>query len=145
MAKGNKDLDRALDETIKLNSSKGRGGKKLPALASSKRPVDRANSSGGRQQLHSNGGGNHHPRGNYTTMHSRAPPPPPTRGHVNHRIGNKPVHQRVGGGSDTLINSRLGRGINKPPPHRGAGVVGSRAVSAGVVGFFLYQHCEDAH
>lgn len=130
MAKGNKDLDRALDETIKLNSSKGRGGKKLPALASSKRPVDRANISSAR---HSNGGS--HPRGHHTTIHSRSP----TRGHVNQRIGNMPVHQRVG---EKLINSRLGRGISKP--HRGSGAAGSRAVSAGVVGL-LYQHCENAH
>ncbi|GAN08408.1 hypothetical protein MAM1_0203d07919 [Mucor ambiguus] len=126
MAKGNLDLDRALDETIKLKSSKGRGGKKLTPSVNSKRPVDRASSSeGGRQQMHSNG--SNHPRNSqHASIHSRAP----TRGHVNHRIGNKPIHQRVGGGSDTLINSRLGRGINKV--HRGPGVVGSRAVSAGV-------------
>ncbi|KAK4511310.1 uncharacterized protein ATC70_012525 [Mucor velutinosus] len=125
MAKGNMDLDRALDETIKLNSSKGRGGKKMPTSASSKRVVDKASSSGrGRQQTHSSG--SNHPRSQHNTVHNRAS----TRGHVNQRIGSKPVHQRVGSGSDTLINSRLGRGINKP--HRGPGVVSSRAVSAGV-------------
>ncbi|KAF1799450.1 hypothetical protein V8B55DRAFT_1538632 [Mucor lusitanicus] len=131
MAKGNLDLDRALDETIKLNSSKGRGGKKLPPPVHSKRPVDRAShhsAAGGRQQtVHSSAASNYPRHPHHTTIHSRAP----TRGgHVNQRIGSKPVHQRVGGGSDTLINSRLGRGINKP--HRGPGVVSSRAVSAGV-------------
>ncbi|CAO0789970.1 unnamed protein product [Mucor circinelloides] len=121
MAKGNMDLDRSLDDTIKLNSIKGRGGKRLTSTAGSKRHVvDRA--SHGRQHINSTSSRSSHPRSSHTVGNRT-----PSKFHVNSRIGNKPSDQRVGG-SDTLINSRLGRGVSKP--HRGPGV-GSRAVSSG--------------
>lgn len=117
------DLDRSLDDTIKLNSIKGRGGKRLTSTAGSKRHVvDRA--SHGRQHINSTSSRSSHPRSSHTVGNRT-----PSKFHVNSRIGNKPSDQRVGG-SNTLINSRLGRGVSKP--HRGPGV-GSRAVSSGAV------------
>ncbi|KAL7320624.1 hypothetical protein PS15m_000493 [Mucor circinelloides] len=121
MAKGNMDLDRSLDDIIKLNSNKGRGGKILTSTAGSKRHVD--STSHGRQHINSTSNRSSHPRSSHTTVGNRTP----SKFHVNSRIGNKPIDQRVSR-SDTLINSRLGRGVSKP--HRGPGV-GSRAVSSG--------------
>lgn len=117
------DLDRSLDDIIKLNSNKGRGGKILTSTAGSKRHVD--STSHGRQHINSTSNRSSHPRSSHTTVGNRTP----SKFHVNSRIGNKPIDQRVSR-SDTLINSRLGRGVSKP--HRGPGV-GSRAVSSGAV------------
>lgn len=122
MAKGNRDLDRSLDDTIKSNSSKGRGGKRSSTNnASRNAAVNKGNNV--RRQAHSTRVSNPPNTSNRNT----------SKNHVNNRIGSKSINQRVGG-NDNLINSRLGRGISKP--HRGSGV--GKTVSTGVVNILIF-------
>lgn len=122
MAKGNRDLDRSLDDTIKLNSSKRRGG-------------NRSSTSSAPRNAAVNRGNNVRRQANSTRVSN----PPNTsnrntsKNHVNNRIGSKSINQRVGG-NDNLINSRLGRGISKS--HRGSEV--GKTVLTGMVTILIY-------
>lgn len=122
MAKGNRDLDRSLDDTIKLNSNKGRDGKRA-STSSAPRNATMNRGNNGRRQANLSRVNNPPNTNNRNT----------SRNNVNNRIGSKSINKRVGG-NDNLINSRLGRGISKP--HHGSGV--GKAVSTGVVNILIH-------
>ncbi|CEP18797.1 hypothetical protein, partial, partial [Parasitella parasitica] len=91
----------SLEDSIKLNSAKGSGGKRISTSSVPQRAVDRGNY--GRQ---ANPGRGSNPRITSNRHTSQS--------HVNNRIGSKTINQRVGN-NDSLINSRLGRGIITKP------------------------------